>query len=288
MPVANRYLFDNAYFDERLLFDGIELVQIGRMYCDAGMTVAEHVHLDLCELTVVTGGSGTVSTDGVPTEVRAGDIYLSFPGDMHEIRSDAGDPLKYDFLAFRCCREPFAQEFAHLAEVYHSPATRMFRDEWIPRLVSRATGELHSNRVYSRELMSSLLQQIVICVIRAFRQVKPALPRDTVTPAEVLCYQMMNHIDTHIYTMRDLRELAGAMGYSYGYLSALFRKTTRDTLSHYYGEKKAQLARLLILEDRLRVTEIAELLGYANVYAFSKAFSKRFGMSPRAYRQQKQ
>ncbi len=288
IPVGNYYHFDNVYFEERLQLDGIELAQIGRMYCEPTMTVGEHVHAhpDLYELTVVTAGSGTICTDGVPTSVTAGDVYLSFPGDTHGIVSSADQPLKFDFLAFHCYREPFAEAFSRLLQQYHAPTARVFRDEWIPRLVSRAAGELHSERLYSRELLGSLLQQTVICVLRAFQEAEPTVPRATVTPAEVLCYQMMNYVDTHVYTMHDLQELAEALGYSYGYLSALFKKTTGDTLSHYYTEKKAQIARLLLQEGRLRITEIAEMLGYANVYAFSKAFRKRFGVSPRTYRQQ--
>ena len=73
-------------------------------------------------------------------------------------------------------------------------------------------------------------------------------------------------------------------GYSYGYLSALFKKTTSHTLAHYYYEKKLDVARLLILEERFTITEISEMLNYASVYSFSKAFSKRFGVAPRVYR----
>ncbi len=279
-----RYHLDNNYLDKPLCFDGIDILQIGRMYCDLGNYIDPHAY-DLYELTVVTGGKGDVFTDGVPTPVTVGDIYISFPGDTHAIVSSDRDPLKFDFFSFHCRREPYMAALSHLAQVYHSPVTRVFHDEWVPRLVSRVIGELHHQRTYREELLGSLLHQIVISVLRAFEQVQPALPHNTATPAEVLCYQMMNYVDTHIYTLHELQEVADALGYSYGYLSALYRRTTGDTLSHYYSEKKAQLAGLLVKEGRMSITEIATQLGYANVYAFSKAFRKRFGVSPRAYRE---
>jgi len=83
-----------------------------------------------------------------------------------------------------------------------------------------------------------------------------------------------------------LEELSEATGYSYGYLSDLFRKTTGNSLSGYYHAKKLEAARLLLLENKLQVTEIAEMLNYASVYAFSKAFHRQYGVSPRQYRKQ--
>jgi len=283
--MAGRYHLIKDYLKEPLALAGVDILQIGRLYCEPGGRIDDHVY-DLYELTLVTGGEGEVFADGIPTSVTAGDIYLSFPGDTHAIASSRESPLKFDFFSFICHREPFARALLTLAETFHSPRTRVFRDEWVSQLIGRMIGELHHEQSYREELLTSLVEQVIIATLRAFEQVQPVLPRDTATPAEVLCYQMTNYIDTHIYTMRELQEMADALGYSYGYLSALYRRTTGGTLSHYYGDRKAQLAGLLVKEGRLSITEIATRLGYANVYAFSKAFRKRFGVSPRAYRQQ--
>ena len=40
-------------------------------------------------------------------------------------------------------------------------------------------------------------------------------------------------------------------------------------------------AKALILEQKKTIGEIAEMLGY-NLYSFSKAFKKRYGISPKA------
>ena len=97
----------------------------------------------------------------------------------------------------------------------------------------------------------------------------------------------MHYIDTHIYSMKNLYELADALGYSYGYLSGMYHSTTANTLVSYYQEKKLDVARQLLEENRLTVTKIAEMLNYASVYAFSKAFRKHYGVSPRAYGNEK-
>ena len=280
----NNYHLEHSYFKAPLYLEGILVYQIGRRYCKENSVVAPHVHADLYELTIVTSGGGEIITNGVPTEVKRGDIYLSMPCDAHEIRSGGEEPLKYDFFAFTCENEDLKSELEYIMENYYSPTNRVFRDERVRQMIGDAIAELNGERLFTEELLAALFRQIVIYTIRGFRQIAPDKQLDTVTFAEILCYRLMNYIDTHVYSMKNLEELSEVTGYSYGYLSALFKKTTSQTLAHYYYEKKLDVARLLILEERFTITEISEMLNYASVYSFSKAFHKRFGASPRIYR----
>ena len=161
---------------------------------------------------------------------------------------------------------------------------RIFHDERVRRLIANAIAELASPNMYSGELLNAVFRQILIYLIRDFQKSPKKNYPDNVTGAEILCYKLMNYIDTHIYTMKNLSELCEATDYSYGYLSALFKKTTSETLYDYYNKKRADAARLLLNENKLTVTEISETLGYSTLYSFSKAFKKQFGLSPKLYR----
>ena len=61
---------------------------------------------------------------------------------------------------------------------------------------------------------------------------------------------------------------------------------TSDTLLHYYRSRRLEAAKLLLAEGRLSVGEIAELLHYASVYTFSRAFKEAYGTSPARYRRE--
>ena len=98
--------------------------------------------------------------------------------------------------------------------------------------------------------------------------------------SEVLCYQIMNYIDSHIYTMKNLRELSNATNYTYNYLSNLYKKVTSDTLTNYFRNRRLETARLLLLEGVMSVTKISSLLNYSSVYIFSRAFKERYGVPP--------
>ena len=90
----------------------------------------------------------------------------------------------------------------------------------------------------------------------------------------------MNYIDNHIYSIKNLRELAATTNYSYNYLSNLFKKTTGTTLQGYYHNRRLETAELLISLEDFTVGEIAGMLGYSSVYPFSLAFKKKFGYPP--------
>jgi mannose-6-phosphate isomerase-like protein (cupin superfamily) len=88
----------NNNYEEPLQFGETLLIQIGRRFCETGEVIPTHAHRDWFELTIVTKGTGTIITNGKATQVKGGDIYLSFPCDLHEIHADC-NRLEYDFFS---------------------------------------------------------------------------------------------------------------------------------------------------------------------------------------------
>ncbi|MBE6871931.1 MAG: AraC family transcriptional regulator [Ruminococcaceae bacterium] len=283
MDNNTNYHFDNSFFKAPLKFGEITLYQIGRLYSNSKTKVDTHVHRDLYELTVVTDGCGVITTNGTPVKVSRGDIYFSFPCDTHKIESDAEKLLKYDFFAFNTENAEMREELEKIMLDYSGAERRVFCDERVSFLVGNAISEINGTGYAAPKLLECIFVQILVYSIRNFMDRAPRLLTDIVTTNDILCYRMMNYIDTHIHSLKKLEELADVMGYSYGYLSSLYKKTTSNTLADYYRHKKLEIARLLVLEKKMKMSEIAEMLNYASVYAFSKAFKNRFGISPENY-----
>lgn len=281
-PQAQYHL--NLYMKEPLAFTGLRLVQIGRMHCKPSTVIGTHVHLDWFELTVVTDGEGTVSTDGVPTTARRGDIYLSYPCDAHKIESHPARPLRYDFFAFIPTDETLRQSLESIVRNRPLADHRLFRDERIVYLIGCAIAEFCADTPADHSLLDAIFHQITTYLVRDAATLAPDAKSVHQTPSKALCFRIMNHIDTHLYTMSSLAELSELTGYHYSYLSTVFRKTTGTTLADYYHNKRLSSARLLLREGRLSISEIADALGYSSVYAFSKAYRNRFSLSPREER----
>ena len=277
-----RYHFVKDYQDVEFNLKDISLIQLGRRYCSHEEIIPTHTHKDFYELTIVTSGEGNVISNGKTFPVKAGDMHLSIPYDIHQIIASSNSELEYDFFAFRVLNDEL---YSELKKISNDPTiinSRTFVDNKISELISNAISELSTEKPYGEKLLENIFSQIVIYLIRDFN--KPTLEKVKYTQSEILCYQIMNYIDTHIYSLKKLDDLAAITNYSYGYLSAIFKKTTSNTLSDYYHKKKLDAARLLILENKYKIIEIAEMLNYSSVYSFSKAFTKRFGISPRNYK----
>ena len=282
--MIGNYHLDNVFFNNPLEFDDVYLIQIGRLYCKNSTVIDTHIHTDLFELTIVTGGAGTVTTNDITLSIKNGDIYISMPGDIHKIESDKCNPLKYDFLAFKLKENQYKPDLIKISEDYHSPKNRIFKNEQIGHLTANAIAELTVPGIYSNELLNSIFRQILIYIIRVLKENPNNVHPDNISNSEILCYKCMNYIDTHIYTMKNLSELCDATDYSYGYLSRLFKNTTSQKINDYYKERRINAACLLLKENKLSITEISEILGYSSLYAFSKAFKKQMNISPKEYK----
>ena len=274
-----RYHVNKHYVSNPLPFGEVSLLQLGRRYCEPTEVISAHPHLNWFELTIVTGGSGTVVTNNKETPVASGDIYLSFPCDIHEIRADRGTKLEYDFFAFYATDEELKKTLKTITLEYWDENKRVFQDQKIPTLIELAISEFISDEeLYSKAVLTNIFHLVLVYLIRDFNNVTPHSAN--VSDSEILCFQVMNYLDTHVYSLKQLEPLAKKFNYNYGYLSGLFKRTTGKTISEYFHHRKMETAKALILERKKSIGEIAEMLGY-NLYSFSKAFKKSYGISPK-------
>lgn len=284
--MQNKYHLDH-FFSPPLDFDNMRLVQIGRLYCAENTRVEKHVHLDWFEITIVSAGEGILLAKDIEIPIKAGDIFLSFPAETHAIYPDPSDPLKYDFFSFCCQNEEYRQQLELIMQTFQEPKSRLFTDGWIPDLVQNVIAEFQKESLlFSSEYIGYILNLIVIRLLRRFPEKSGINSLANVKQIDILCYQLMNYIDTHIFSIRNLHELEEITNYTYSYLSTLFRKTTGQTLQDYYTSSRLHKAEWLLREGKMAINEIAELLNYSTPFAFSKAYKQKYGICPSAIRKQ--
>jgi len=79
-------------------------------------------------------------------------------------------------------------------------------------------------------------------------------------------------------------EMARKLGLSHDYFSRIFRRTYGVSPRVWLVRQRLAHAAALLRESRERISEIAERLGYAELYLFSRQFRQVYGVSPRAWR----
>ncbi len=283
LDMLPKYHIDHIYLTSPLEFDDLSVFQIGRLYCTDSYGASLHQHSGLFELTIVIGGNGRIFSNGIGTSVKSGDIYLSMPHDTHEIVSDPSNPLKFDHFAFTLKNESFKADFEQIMNSFCDENSRLIHDARIQNAVANALAEIHKNDRYSLILLSAIFKQLMIYIIVDFEEKSRGSSSFSSSDAEILCYRIMNYIETHLFTINNLRELSVLSDYSYGYISTLFKKTTSMSLSEFFKEKKIEAARKLIADGKTSITQISQMLNYSSVYAFSKAFRNYYGISPKIY-----
>lgn len=271
---------DYSNLDTPLLYGRFLLYQTGRRILAVGESVAEHTHRDFFELTRVRSGEGVVSTNGKTVRVLPGDIYISFGGDFHAIDADGKKPMVYDYLAFSVQDAHLSCDIDWLVATFFESQDRIIRDERIDRLLPLILEERKGGDAYHEEMMETLLSEVFCLVLRTFRKRESAPPKKELPDEVSLCYEMMNYIDTHIYHIRTLVEVADTMNYNYNYLSNLYKRVMGTTLLDYYRQRKLKTARLLLSEEGATVSKVASLLGYSSLYTFSRAFKEMYGVAP--------
>lgn len=96
---------------------------------------------------------------------------------------------------------------------------------------------------------------------------------------DILYYINHNH-----HTNIKLESIAAIFGYNSAYLGKIFSKKLGESFNSYVDKVRVNHAKELLLENRLKVYEIAEQVGYKNVDYFHKKFKKYVGKSPAEYR----
>ena len=90
----------------------------------------------------------------------------------------------------------------------------------------------------------------------------------------------VNYIEENISGEITFESVAKIMGCSVWEAQRMFSFVTDTTLGEYIRGRKLTLAAKELQNDNEKIIDIAIKYGYESSAAFSRAFSRRFGMSP--------
>lgn len=130
---------------------------------------------------------------------------------------------------------------------------------------------------FFKESCISLFYQILILLGRHSRTLAANSPLPTVFHKIIETMYMEN-------TPFDMQAYADACCLSVSRFAHLFKQNTGLSPHAFYAQIKANKARDLILNSELNISEIAENLGFSDIYYFSRFYKKYFGVSPNKHR----
>lgn len=279
---GKQFEFSQHYWLEPQKLGMIDLYQIGELCCEPGFKI--DTHMQVCnEISYIVSGEGVFTTDGEGTHVSSGQIYRNSKNHTHSIQAGQNGPLRYYYLAFEFNRD--AAEYPALADFFREPYPPVTDDSSdILAYFAKIIDELYNKADFYSDVMEGLIKTVLISTYRSYKQQKLIrFPNQSAKVVGYTIYSVILYVDEHICDIRDVRGISDHLGYSYSYLSHLFREKMGMTLQNYVNVKKIEKAVELMKCERMNVTQVAEKLHYEAVQSFSKLFKRTIGVSPADY-----
>ncbi|OCT12763.1 hypothetical protein A8709_30925 [Paenibacillus pectinilyticus] len=236
------------------------------------------------EICYVLDGEGQYSEDAIVYPLRAGTLFCSRPGIVHQIRTDQG--LNIVYVAFEidenASEEGMREAFNELAlqgdtvryEAENLPTVQL----WRSLLIREGQGSLPSAAVHP------VAYALLISFLAAFGTLTKA-PVIRHSTTQVLMRRAKLYIRDNLSQALLLKDVATYLSVSERHLSRLFSEGVYESFTNFIrGERIGQAAHLLLNSD-LAIKEIAEMTGFSSVHYFTRTFLKEKKVPPGRFRQ---
>ena len=262
----------------------VKMAHVGRR---AG-TLNQHPH-KYAELMIVLEGQVVDVIDGQEHYAEAGDVYVLYPGMLHEQRDARG----YRYAIFKFDYDVWIAEAGdlrrlpgfHLLFSMESGSTlRAVADAAtlaaVEPLIGLMEREMENGTPESEAVVKHLFMAAVAILCRSCQPSLPARRLHRQVVAEALGY-----METHYAETVTLDDLARVTGYSRRHFTRLFREAVRCSAMEYLTELRLNAA-CRLLEQNAPLTAVAATCGFSDASALCRAFRRRFGVTPKAFRLQ--
>lgn len=270
-------------------------------------------------LVLVTGGSCVLTAaDGTTATLGPGDVAAVRGPDPYELADAAGRPvgvvvepgqlcrtvdagMGIDLQPDRCWgnRTPGAEAgCTFVAAAYELPDQVTGRllealpalvvlpaPQVDPSLVAGLAGELARGLPGADVVVDRYVDLVLVAAVRAwFARPEAEPPRWWSAQSDPLVAQVLALVHDRPAEPWTLVGLADQVGYSRAGLSRRFRAALGQSPISYLTQFRLDLAADELLRGSAAVEAVARSVGYANPFAFSTAFKRQHGCSPRHYR----
>ncbi len=232
-----------------------------------------HIHDDI-ELVYTKRGGGTAYCDGKKYTLTDNSWFLVFPNQVHRYAEfttgeytvlilKPSDLLRY--------QQVFMEGMPENAVCSFAPG----EDDGLDSLLDRAFRE-YARDGYS-DVIAAYLTALFGKLIRSYSIEKVSLPRDNVL--KILQYCVKNYKE-----QITVGSVAEALSVSRSCVSHIFSTRIGMNFCDYINSLRLTEAEELLRNKNYPVTEVASLCGFPTIRTFNRAFLKKHGISPSAYR----
>jgi len=259
----------------------------GRVRCEQGWGRSRVVSESLRdqELWFVWAGRGWMQTHRGRFELRPGFAVWMRPGGVYDAGQDDRDPLGVTYIHFdllNAARQPVDERsLRRLPAFFHVPDVTTI-DILTQRIIELLPPPGRPVPAYPSGGAGPMLLGLLIdlCERRGSRQ--PPKPSEHHWQAAVC--ELARRMADQPAAMPSVQAMAKTMRMSRTHFSRCFQHVTGQSPQRYLIHARVGKAQHLLRESTRSVGQIAQALGYRDVYFFSRQFKQFTGQSPMEYR----
>lgn len=256
-----------------------------------------HSH-DCFEINYVYSGSSILFTSDQKKELKKGEFIIVAPAVPHNVlvgetdlvmsimvRKSAFDMIFWNLLAQNELLSNYFQD-----ALYQNGQSRTLffeADNCLEtrRLIQNITAESNKGDHYGNVSSNSLLNLIFVRILRQNIDSIQLYPVDSRSDRDFDFTVFLQYIQQNYQTV-TLGSLSKMFHYSEAYLSKMIKKNLTQNFTETIRNLKMQHAANYLDKSKLKIAEIAELVGYDSVDHFSRTFKKKYNLTPLDYRRE--
>ena len=217
----------------------------------------------------MTEGEGSfIDPDGNVKKYSRGDIAILRRGDPYKIHLPNGGSYITSAIDLQIEGLDDAYSFPHLLHIDEDMIQRF------ESLLQEFSNNKEKSMVQVRATLTSIYEEIMQMI-----EPRTNLVNTDAKKAEAILRQ----------TYREnlpVSEIAKQCNISPSYLRACFLRTYKTSITRYREKLRIEEAEILIRCGFFSIREVADRLGYCDVFHFTKNFTRAKGISPSKYREQ--
>lgn len=263
----------------------ISLIHTGKEHCPPGHICS--MPRDEFIIHFVLDGTGFYSAGGQTWSLTPGQMFVIYPNEPVTYGADETNPWTYAWIGFRGIRaHSMVKEcgFSKNQLVLPAPDQKIILKH-IDYMLN------HKQLSKANDLRRQAYLILLLAELAGFHEKQSAQNKKNAKYA----YSTSVYVELAIEYIKDMyqkgigiSDIADNIGISRAYLNSSFQKELGMSAQTFLIDYKMHKAASLLVSTNLSVKEIANNVGYEDQLVFSKAFKKKFGMSPKNYKTHKE
>ena len=271
--------FKNSYKSNEKTIVALSVYNVGYQKCEAlhqwGPGIRDHYLIHY-----VVSGQGYYETGGQLYQLKAGDVFLIYPGVPITYYADETFPWEYYWVGFNGGDAPSiisATPFSMDTPVIHDFSFGEELKKGLLDIYERRGTSLHNTLEMTGQLYHTLA---------LFIGPESSGDSDRTGSARNYVNQAVEYINGHYAYPISVEDISDYVGISRSQLYRAFMAVMNQSPKEYLTAFRMKQARQLLKTTALPINTIACSAGFENNLYFSKVFHKVCGMSPSNYRMQ--